>query len=351
MTNTSDSNKNTSFTHEHLNKYFKENNLNRDTLKEFTVPDGVIKIGEYVFYSCTSISSIQLPNGLTRIDMRAFAYCTSLTSIKLPRSLTKIDGRAFFGCTSITSIALPNGLIKLGTSAFWGCTALTAIDLPNSLTEIGYMAFDNCASLQYIVTNLIFDWQNIGIDTSRTNILTYAQYLEHEHASLIEETGINNLEPHEAYLINKMIKDQGYLPTWDTLKDTFSNRSITQLHDLLTQLGKSIEAISGAIPSIEISMKDISNIYHSIFIEKINDIIPIIGIAINDISDIYHSIFRYMSINDCENLTDATKQINRFTQHEIELQDNSFKLESAQNSKEPNNLTVKTPDSRVTHNI
>ena len=148
-----------------------------------------------------------------------------------------------------------------------------------------------------------------------------------------------------------MINDQDYLPTWDTIKDTFSNMSITQLHDLLMKLGKNIEAINDVIPSIEVSIKDIANIYHSIFIEKINNVIPSMKISINETFNIYHSIFTYMSINDCESLFDGAQQVNCFLQNKVKQhQDHSSKLESAQSSIEPDNSTAKRPDNRGSYN-
>ena len=159
-----------------------------------------------------------------------------------------------------------------------------------------------------------------------------------------------NLQPQEADLIYKMIHDQDYLPTWDTLQNIFSNRSITQLHDLLTKLGKNIVAMTDVIPSIKILVKSISNIYHSIFIEKINNAIPSIGIFINDIFNIYQSIFTYMSIKDFENLFDSTQQVNCILQNQIKQLDNSSKVESKQNSIEPGHSTVKRPCVRGCYN-
>ena len=321
------------------------------SLTAITLPDSLTKIGAWTFCNCTSLTSIELPDSLTIIVACAFDGCTSLTSIELPAGLTEIRNHAFEHCTSLTSIDLPDSLTEIGQRSFYKCTSLASIELPKGLTEIGWGVFEGCDSLQYIVINKVYEWSSIGINTSRTNILTYTQYLEQKHASLMEETGMHNLQPHEADLIYKMINDQGYLPTWDILKDTFPNRSITQLHDLLITLGKNIEAFNDVIPSIEVSIKDISNIYHSIFLEKINDIFPIIGIIMHDMSSIYHSILAYMSIKDCESLLDAAQHVNRFLQNKIEQhQDNLPKMESEQNLIEPDNSTAKIPDSRSSHN-
>ena len=68
----------------------------------FAVSEGVTTIGEWAFYNCTSLKSIDLPNSLTTIGDDAFSYCTSLESIELPDSLTTIGDGAFSLCTSLT---------------------------------------------------------------------------------------------------------------------------------------------------------------------------------------------------------------------------------------------------------
>ena len=232
---------NNTFTQSHLDKYLEEKGLNRNTLQEFTVPKGITKIGNNVFEQCTSLTSIKLPDGITEIGNEAFRYCTSLVTIEIPEEITKIGNNVFEQCTSLTSIKLPDGI-----------------------TEIGQNAFRYCHHLQYIFTNQNFDWSHLGIETSRTEILTCTQYLEQKHPSLLDNIDMHNLEPHEAYLIYRMLNDRDYLPAWYTLKDTFQNRTTMQLHDLLLNLSKNINAINNIIPIIEIIIDDIP-LHQSIF--------------------------------------------------------------------------------------
>ena len=77
-----------------------------------------------------------------------------------------------------------------------------------------------------------------------------------------------------------MINDLDYLPDWNTLKNTFENRSITQVQDLLIKLGKSIEAINEVIPNHEIAITSTS-------------------------FNVRHPIFEYMSIRECDSLFDG----------------------------------------------
>ena len=98
----------------------------------------------------SEITSVSLPDGLTRIGEGAFLSCSSLTSITIPNSVTSIGGWAFCGCSSLTSITIPNSVTSIGWDAFSHCLFLTSIIIPNSVTSIGNGAFQFCSSLSSV---------------------------------------------------------------------------------------------------------------------------------------------------------------------------------------------------------
>jgi len=51
----------------------------RDKVKKVIVKDGVTSIGEWAFYGCTSLTSVDIPSSVTRIWNSAFEYCRKLT--------------------------------------------------------------------------------------------------------------------------------------------------------------------------------------------------------------------------------------------------------------------------------
>ena len=165
--------------------------------KNTIIPNSVTKIGDYAFFGCTGLTSIDIPNSVTSIGNEAFAY-SGLTSINIPNSVTSIGGEAFYatdwyynqpdglvyagmvaykykgmmpngtsitlkegtlgiagyafvGCTGLTSIDIPNSVISIGETAFYQCTGLTSIVIPNSVTSIGYGVFSRCTGLASIV--------------------------------------------------------------------------------------------------------------------------------------------------------------------------------------------------------
>ena len=105
------------------------------------------KIGDYAFYNCSRLTSLNLPDGITEIGYSTFRGCTGLTSLNLPASITTIGESAFYGCSGLTSLTLPSSIITIGDYAFCGCSGLTSLNLPAGITEIGESAFWCCSRL------------------------------------------------------------------------------------------------------------------------------------------------------------------------------------------------------------
>ncbi len=117
-------------------------------LTSITLPNSVISIGNGAFRGCP-LTSITLPNSVTEFG-DAFSYCTSLTSIDISNSVTKIDYGAFACCSLLTSITIPNSVTSILSEAFYQCSSLTSIKIPNSVTEIGRGSFWGCSGLTAI---------------------------------------------------------------------------------------------------------------------------------------------------------------------------------------------------------
>ena len=114
------------------------------------VGKGLTSIGDFAFYKCSSLSSIELPEELTSIGVGALESCSSLTSIELPEGVTSIGHWAFCDCSSLSSIKIPEGVTSIGDGAFWGCSSLSSIKIPEGVTSIGPYAFYRCSSLSSI---------------------------------------------------------------------------------------------------------------------------------------------------------------------------------------------------------
>ena len=154
----------TSITVSENNKYFSSLNgvlFNKDKTElitypignertEYTIPDSVTSIGNFIFYNCSSLTSITIPDSVTSIGNFAFYNCSSLTSITIPDSVASIGNSAFYNCSSLTNIKLPDVIDIISGNTFRDCSSLLNIIIPDSVTSIKECAFYNCSNLTSI---------------------------------------------------------------------------------------------------------------------------------------------------------------------------------------------------------
>lgn len=181
----------------------------KEAIKSVTFNSYVQTVGEYAFYECGALASVNTASAtnLTSIGSRAFQYCRALTSITIPASVTSMSAYSFYdtgltsvtwnaincpsitnastsatpfaninfvdynkhpekltsftfgsevkvipaylcyGLTGITSITIPSKVTTIGGSAFATCSALTSVTLPTSITTINSGAFGTCNAL------------------------------------------------------------------------------------------------------------------------------------------------------------------------------------------------------------
>ncbi len=113
----------------------------------YTVPDGVVVVGEESFAYCTRLKEVTLPEGVRQIDDRAFYGCSSLERIALPKSLRSIGESAFHYCRELQTIELPEGVTSIPDGAFKFCYSLSSVKIPDSVRWIGENVFDRCEQL------------------------------------------------------------------------------------------------------------------------------------------------------------------------------------------------------------
>ena len=94
-------------------------------LQEVKLPDNVQVIGEYAFFNCTALTTVNLSQ-VAQIDQYAFQLCTSLAELTLDK-VAAIDKCAFFGCTSLKTLKLPK-CTRFGDYIVTGCSSLTQIE-------------------------------------------------------------------------------------------------------------------------------------------------------------------------------------------------------------------------------
>ena len=53
-------------------------------MSSFTIPNSVMKIGNWAFEGCSGLTSLTLPAGIKKIGDRSFDGCENLTNISVP---------------------------------------------------------------------------------------------------------------------------------------------------------------------------------------------------------------------------------------------------------------------------
>ena len=108
------------------------------------------KLGDYVFYDCSGLTSLTLPSSVTKIGCYALSNCIGLTSLTLPSSVTEIGEGAFLNCRGLTNFTIPSGVTSIGHGAFFCCYGLISLTIPSCVTAIGSRAFNDCSGLTSI---------------------------------------------------------------------------------------------------------------------------------------------------------------------------------------------------------
>ena len=210
--------------------------------KNTMIPSSVTSIGNYAFYGCSGLTSIEIPSSVTSIGESAFYYCSGLTSIEIPKSVisigsyafskcenldlvtinsntilsnnyststnlknifgeqvtkyvigenvTSIGNYAFYGCSKLTSVSIPNSVTGIGNNVFQNCSGLTSIEIPNSVTSIGNSAFSDCSGLKKVIVKDIAAWCNIRFGNYDANPLYHAHHLYSDENTEITELNI-----------------------------------------------------------------------------------------------------------------------------------------------------------------
>ena len=125
------------------NNFFQDNKQ----IEEFTIPDSVTSIGDYVFAYCSGLKSVTIPNSVTNIGVGMFRGCRHLTSITIPNSVTDIGAGMFRDCCDLTSVTIPKSVTDIGGYAFVDCSGLESVTIPNSVNSIGVCSFFDCSKL------------------------------------------------------------------------------------------------------------------------------------------------------------------------------------------------------------
>lgn len=178
----------------------------RKQIKSIVLREGVTRIGDYAFYDCTALTSVEIPEGVTQIGESAFACCQSLESVTIPGSVTEIGEGAFESCDSMMALELVSGLKCVGAFAFSECVALRELVLPDTVERIERSAFAGTMALHELV--IPGNVQEIG-DNAFNGSIQLSSLTLSEGIRVIEEMAFSNCSDLKEVLLPASVERLG----------------------------------------------------------------------------------------------------------------------------------------------
>ena len=117
--------------------------------KELCMPQGIVEIGDGVFWDCNNLEVAVVPEGVVRIGGTAFHGCDRLRELTLPLSLRQIGNLAFQFCPELKSVNVPAGVTNIASQAFAFNRKLKEVTVVGSCA-IGSSAFTECPNLSNV---------------------------------------------------------------------------------------------------------------------------------------------------------------------------------------------------------
>jgi len=146
-----------------------------NVVQSVTLPEGVERLGSFLFEGTTKLSAINIPASVKEIDPWAFTFIDVPKSIRfvdqnpvfeyrngcvidkqqkklvvywgtakqvsIPKDVRIIGENAFRDCETIASLTIPNGVTTIEANAFAECRGIKKLTIPASVTAIGNDAF------------------------------------------------------------------------------------------------------------------------------------------------------------------------------------------------------------------
>ena len=120
---------------------------NCNSLREFKLKSSTItEIKDETFYGCSSLKSDGIDlSKITKIGHSAFKECINLTNIDL-RNIEIIGDYAFYNCYYLKSLNKFNKDVEVGDSSFQGCTELSNVNI-DKCKKLSRYSFSKCENL------------------------------------------------------------------------------------------------------------------------------------------------------------------------------------------------------------
>ncbi|MDR3215994.1 MAG: leucine-rich repeat protein [Clostridiaceae bacterium] len=193
----------------------------------YTIPEGVVNIGEFAFYRRDGLTEVTIANSVENIGLEAFGD-SGLKEILIPAGVKTIGGWAFY-CDGLTDIkvavgnttykdidgvlfsadgktlieyptgrsggyTIPDGVESIGEFAFYWSGLTGTLIIPEGVTSIGHSAFVLCGITSIVIPKTITDIDNMAFNNGQLKNVYYGCADEEEWNALISSIGYGNTE-------------------------------------------------------------------------------------------------------------------------------------------------------------
>lgn len=160
----------------------------------------VTENGETVGYCVTGMKDgtvLQIPDEyggkpVLEIAARAF-FREGIVRAKMGANVRKIGDYAFYGCNALESVDLGAGVREIGFFCFSGCGEMIQISFGSRLTRIKENAFSDCRSLRRVEVSDLSAWCNVTFQSPGANPLFYSHHLYCE-GSLVTQLNLSAVQ-------------------------------------------------------------------------------------------------------------------------------------------------------------
>ena len=126
----------------------------RTNITSINIPNSLKNIGERAFRGCSNLESIVVENGNLAYDSRD--NCNAIIETEpnilvlgckntiIPNDVMKIGDYSFYSSNNLFSITIPNSVTSIGLCAFARCKDITSITIPRSVQTLMYLLAHQC---------------------------------------------------------------------------------------------------------------------------------------------------------------------------------------------------------------
>mgnify|MGYP004445201111 FL=1 len=159
----------------------------------------VTSIGDFVFFSAQTLTSVTIPESITYIGEGAFAFCSALRTVYFNAiNCTSMGSRsmsAFQECNKITNVYFGDKVQTIPDLAFTMCGKLESITLPETVTYIGRYAFAFTSISSVTIPDAVTTIGGAAFSGSTYIRAFYGKFASEDNRSLIIGDKLINVAP------------------------------------------------------------------------------------------------------------------------------------------------------------